>query len=183
MGRAHALELGYANLGASGASRIIRGLPGTLTPLLATAVIRYGRSERGKVPIEVIEQPDDEKPGCRHEWATNRCFPPRRVMPPLAQHGAAPNGSEHQTLVSRSVSGRFREKPPFTPSLMYGVSWSTLAAAALSTNTSVLTLVGAPRRHTIKICGDHQSDDDVGNRIQVGGNDTVLPFKKVAGHG
>nr|WP_082049416.1 MarR family winged helix-turn-helix transcriptional regulator [Sphingomonas melonis] len=31
MGRAHALELGYANLGASGASRIIRGLPGTLT--------------------------------------------------------------------------------------------------------------------------------------------------------
>jgi EAL domain-containing protein (putative c-di-GMP-specific phosphodiesterase class I) len=31
MGRAHALELGYANLGTSGASRIIRGLPGTLT--------------------------------------------------------------------------------------------------------------------------------------------------------
>lgn len=48
MGRAHALELGYANLGASGASRIIRGLPGTLTRGLRRA---FQRSRWDRVSV------------------------------------------------------------------------------------------------------------------------------------
>ena len=65
------------------------------------------------------------KPGLNLHCGTNRCFPPRQVTLPLTQQRVGRDGSQRRTLMSRIVSGRFREKPPCTPLLMYGVSWST----------------------------------------------------------
>lgn len=86
------------------------------------------------------------------------------------------------TIGARSFMAGRMAGPWDFPARQLPRSERSKAAVSRCHNRSVLTLGGTPRRHTIKICGDHQPDDDVGNRIQVGGNDPVLPFKKVAGH-